>query len=329
MIQLDEKNNMEKWNKSMVKIKMIVGVITLFLLIVGGGLLSLFLILAYGLPIDGFEKNPNMVHFGLGILGTIVFSILFWKGIFKLSEYLDRKRGKFTTEMKPERWPSPNKRIVKNTLTYMSQKTGIFVWDVVIVCIIMSLAIMVLCTEDYDIGENIFALAGTGFFCMGVRVIFVLYYHFRDFTKSMLNNYDTYGGYLDHGILLERLEESLKNRLLFYSPQWIITEDFFMAWIKSSQFYSPIAISLQEMRQLRYEVRRDTYRGRVIFYNVIVCQLKSGKSVDLYIGDKWKVEGVINVLNYFRIPFENSLNEKGNYVPPYEITVTPPGKILK
>ena len=118
MNQLDEKNDMEKWNKSMVKIKMIVGVITLFLLIVVGGLLSLFLILAYGLPIDGFEKNPNMVHFGLGILGTIVFAILFWKGIFKLSEYLDRKCGKFTTEMKPERWPSPNKRTVKNTLTY-------------------------------------------------------------------------------------------------------------------------------------------------------------------------------------------------------------------
>ncbi len=326
----EEKEKMDKWDKQMRKISNIISMISLFLFVVGGGLFSLFLIVAYGLPIKGFERNQNMVNFGFYFLGILIFASLFWKGIDVLVTYIKKKQGQLTTEMRPEKWPSPQKRTLKNTLTYMSKKIGILVWDIIVICILVALLLTGLCDEAFAFWNNITACIGLICFWLGIRMLFVLYYYLRNYTKSMLKSYDSYGGYLDHGVLLNRLEDSLKNRLLFYSSQWIITEDFLLAWSKSYQFFCPVAISFKEMRFLRYEIQENIFNsGQTLYNNVIVCQLKSGHSVNLFVGDNWSSNTILSILNHFQIPFENGLHPDGEYIPPYEITATPPNKEWK
>lgn len=321
----EETKKMEKWEKQMRKINQMLRTVSLFLFIVGGGLFSIFLIVAYGLPIKGFEKNQNLVLSGFYFLGILLFAFLFWKGLDILFTYIKKKQGRLTTEMQPGKWPSPEKRTVKNTLTFMSKKIGILVWDIIVGCIVVALVITGLVDEAFAFWKSLTGCIGLLCFWLGIRLLFLLYYSLRNYTKSLLKNYDSYGGYLDHGVLLDCLEDSLKNRLFFYSSQWIITEDFLLAWGKTYQLFSPVAISFQEMRFLRYEVQENVFNsGKTFNNNVIVCQLKSGHSVNLFIGDNWNANTIISILNHFRIPFENTLQPKGDYVPPFEVTATPP-----
>lgn len=326
----EENEKMEKWEQQMRKVNKMIGTVSLLLFAVGGGLFSIFLIVAYGLPIQGFEKNQNLVNCGFYFLGILIFAALFGKGVDLLITYIKKKQGKLTTELKPEKWPSPQKRTVKNTLTFMSKKIGILVWDIIVGCIVVALVITGLGDEAFAFWKSLTGCIGLLCFWLGVRLLFMLYYSLRNYTKSLLKNYDSYGGYLDHGVLLDRLEDSLKNRLLFYSSQWIITEDFLLVWGKTYQLFCPVAISLKEVRFLRYEVRENLLNsGQTLYHNVIVCQLKSGYSVDLFVGDHWNADTIISILKHFRIPFENALQSKGDYVPPLEVTATPPNQDWK
>ena len=102
---------MENWDNTIVKLNKIIGMVSFFLFTIGSLLFSTFLIVAYGLPLNGFKKNQNLVNFGFFILGILIFSYLFWKGINTLLTYVKKRQGKLTIEMKPEKWPSPQKRL--------------------------------------------------------------------------------------------------------------------------------------------------------------------------------------------------------------------------
>ena len=195
----------------------------------------------------------------------------------------------FTKGINPKKWPSPSKRTIKRVLTYMSKKTGLFTWDIISICLFISFALAFLLPGTYELQKTMVLGLKLILFLLAIRIIFMLY----------------------------------------YSPQWIITEDFFMAWCKSSYFFDPIAIPFNEILSLKYEVRKNVMNsGTVIYDHVIVCQLKSCQFVDLYIGNKLQSEVILKILNYFHIPFQNGLNPAAPYTPPYEIAAIPPHKMI-
>ena len=326
-------NNDDNFDKKLEQISKIISRISVIACLLIGILFSLFLMIAYGVPLSGFERDMKKVELGVLLLSTLLFSMLLWKGIDILLSHLKKGGQNFTKEINPKKWPSPSKRTVKNILIYMSRKTGLLIWDILTICVVISYILAFLLPGTPEIEKNIiFGLEILVFFLV-IRIIFMLYYRLRNYVKSMLKHYDFYGGRLEHSRILDDLEESLKNRMLYYSPQWIITEDFFLAWCKEL-FFAPIAIPIKEMHSLRFEVRKGSFQSgrryhQPILNNIIVCQLKSGQSVELYIGNKLKAPVILKVLRYFNIPFDNALEPREGYLPPYEITVTPPGKASK
>lgn len=235
----------------------------------------------------------------------------------------------FTKGINQKKWPSPSKRTIKRVLTYMSKKTGLFTWDIISICLFISFVLAFLLPGAYELQKAMVLGLKLILFLLAIRIIFMLYYHLRSYKKSMLKHYDFYGGQVEHSRLLENLENSLKERMLYYSPQWIITEDFFLSWCKSSYFFDPIAIPFNEILSLKYEVRKNVMNsGTVIYDHVIICQLKSCQFVDLYIGNQLKSEVILKILNYFHIPFQNGLNPAAPYTPPYDIAAIPPHKMI-
>lgn len=286
-----------------------------------------FLIAAYGIPLGDRERDMQQVWNGIGMIGVVFVIILLGKLFYMFLEHLDKKHGNFNKEIDSKKWPLPMLRTVKRTLVYMSKKAGLLAWDVVTVVIVISS----LLTSAAGIGDDridSISMLFTGgillLICFVIRFFIVLFYHLHNYTKKMLHYSEKYVGIRDLDRLLKDLEKSLKEELLYYSPQWIITRDFFMAWCDLDTCFHPIAIPVKEMCHLKYEIRTREVKRVVVNSGVIVCRLRNGKSVDLYVGDRVKINVIWRVLQYFKIPFQNTLTSDEYYEVPFEITVTPP-----
>ena len=298
----------------------IVGILTF----VFGGV---FLIAAYGIPLGDRERDMQQVLNGIGMLGVVLVVILFGKLFYIFLEHLDKKHGNFNKEIDSRKWPIPVLRTVKRTLVYMSKKAGLLAWNVVTVVIVISAVLTSAAGIGDDRIDSISMLFTGGILlliCLVIRFFIVFFYHLHNYTKKMLHYSDKYVGIRDLNRLLKDLEKSLKEELLYYSPQWIITRDFFMAWCDLDTCFHPIAIPVKEMCHLKYEIRTREVKRVVVDSGVIVCRLRNGKSVDLYVGDRMKINVIWRVLQYFKIPFENTLAPDEYYEVPFEITVTPP-----
>ncbi len=298
----------------------VVGMLTLVL----GGV---FLIAAYGIPLGDRERNMQQVWNGVGMIGIVLAILLFGKLLYLFLEYLDKKHGNFSKEIDPKKWPHPMLRTVKRTLIHMSKKAGLLAWDVVTVVIVISVVLAAavgMGDDKIDSIKMLFAGIKLLLICLVIRLIIVLFYHLHNYTKKMLHYSEKYVGIRDSDRLLRDLERNLKEQLLYYSPQWIITKDFFLTWCDLDTCFHPIAVPVGEMCHLKYEIRTREVKRATVVSGVIVCRLRNGKSVDLYVGDRMKINVISKVLQYFKIPFENTLTPDEYYEVPFEITVTPP-----
>ena len=129
-------NNDDNFDKKLEQISKIISRISVIACLLIGILFSLFLMIAYGVPLSGFERDMKKVELGILLLSTILFSLLLWKGIDILLSHLKKGGLNFTKEINPKKWPSPSKRTVKNILIYMSRKTGLLIWDILTMTVI-------------------------------------------------------------------------------------------------------------------------------------------------------------------------------------------------
>lgn len=321
------KTGLEKVNDFLGKandfLRTAVIVVGMLILVLGG----VFLIAAYGIPLGDRERDMQQVWNGIGMIVVFLVILFLGKLFYMFLEYLDKKHGNFSKEIDPKKWPHPMLRTVKRTLIHMSKKAGLLAWDVVTVVIVISVlltAAVGMSDDSMDSTKMLFAGGKLLLICLIIRFFIVIFYHLHNYTKKMLHYSEKYVGIRDSDRLLRDLERSLKEQLLYYSPQWIITKDFFIAWCDLDTCFHPIAVPVEEMCHLKYEIRTREVRRVVVNSGVIVCRLRNGKDVDLYVGDKMKINVIWRVLQYFKIPFENTLTPDEYYEVPFEITVSPP-----
>lgn len=308
-------------------------IVVMMLLLFGAGVYN---VLVYGIPLGNHEKDMHQVLNGIGMIGGGFFLLLCAKLMDMFFTYLDSRNGDFSKEINPKKWPSPRMRTVNRTLIYMTRRVYLFVWDLVTGLFIFLLVFVDVCMimenkvpMNLDFGSILFApLKAFVIFFLPVRIGIVIFYYYRKYTKKMLHYTEKYVKIRDPQGFVKKLEKSLKEDLLYYSHQWIITKDYFMAYCETDGLFHPIGIPVNEMVHLQYEVRtREAYTGsgRVpIESAVIVCRLRSGESVDLYVGNRTKIGTIWKVLEYFKIPYENKMNPNEHFEEPYEITVTAP-----
>lgn len=305
-------------------------IVVLMLFLFFGGV---FYILAYGIPLGNYKKDMHQVLNGIGMIGVVFVVLLGIKLFDMFFEYLDRNQGDFSKEINPRKWPYPKMRTVNKILIYMTRRVYLLVWDLLIGIFIFSALLAKVCMimdnkEPMDLGSILWLPIVFFIIWLPIRIAIIIFYYSRKYAKKMLYYSEKYVGIRNTEGFLKKLEKSLREDLLYYSHQWIITKDYFMAYCETDGLFHPIAIPVNEMLHLQYEVRTEkvhTGHGRVTVESaVIVCKLRSGKSVDLYVGNRTKIGTIWKVLEYFKIPYENKMNPNEHYVEPYEITVTDP-----
>lgn len=289
---------------------------------------GVYQIAVYGIPLFHHERDVKRVLTGLELLGLLIFIWAFVKLLNMFFTYLDRKQGNFTKEINPKNWPSKRLRTIKHTLTYMSIRSGLLAWDIFTGCVLgsflLTIIVMGIDKNIEELERFVLAFPQIVIFFLVIRGVLWLYYRLRKYKEKMLFYCKKYLGENRIYDVTKNLEQSLKEDLYYYSPMWVITKDFFLAWCEADDLFHPIALPVKEMRHLKYEVRVRTVRRAVVQSAVIVCSLRNGNSVDLYVGNRFKTDVIWRVLRYFQIPFENTLTPREEYEEPFEITVTNP-----
>ena len=323
----------EKGKKRLKKIENFIEIAFIVVILTALFCAGVFHILAYGIPLGNYKKDMHQVLNGIGMIGVVFVVLLGIKLFDMFFEYLDRNQGDFSKEINPRKWPYPKMRTVNKTLIYMTRRVYLLVWDLLIGIFIFSALLAKVCMimdnkEPMDFG-SILGLPIVFFIIwLPIRIAIIIFYYSRKYEKKMLYYSEKYVGIRNSEGFLGKLEKSLKEDLLYYSHEWIITKDYFMAYCETRGLFHPIAIPVNEMLHLQYEVRTEEVRTRhtrmTVDEAVIICKLRSGKSVDLYVGGRGKIGTIWKVLEYFKIPYENKMNPNEHYVEPYEITVTDP-----
>ncbi|MDE6208820.1 MAG: hypothetical protein K2M73_03980 [Lachnospiraceae bacterium] len=297
----------KKANRFFYKLKLFVIAVTVIALFCGG----IFLILAYGIPLGNRKQDMKQVFNGIGIIGMLILINICYRLIGWFFGYLDRKHGDFSKEINSKKLPAPFLRTLKHTLIYMSGKIFLKVYDGIVWSFVIAIVLLEIFADK--LSGNIVALLIMIGICLFVRVCIVAVYYFKNYTKKMLRYCEKYIFKYEGQLSSRDIEESIKKSLMYYSRQLVITKDYILAWCETDALYHPIAVPFNEIILLQYEVRsRATSKGAVIYSAVLVCKLRSGKTVDLYVGNRFKTDVIWRVLKYFNIQFENRFKPETN-----------------
>ncbi len=283
-------------------------------------------VMIYTIPLAGKETNMDVAVKSFYLMCVPVIVWLTERGCGKFFQYMDQKKGNFKRETDPARWPRPTARTVGQTLRFMSGKVGVFVWDIIMGTVLFSF-LFALTVQNADNGTEKLPVLGIVKLLAGmlvIRIFIMLYYYFRSYTKKMMKITESYLGEQDKTYFLSELEKNLKEHLFYYSRQWIITKEFILAYSETDSFFRPVAVPFSQMAHLKYvkKERNVQMRGSSVkvYSAVIECSLKNGKTVDLYVGNRFKCQLIPNVLEYFSISFENTLTKDAYYEPSFGLT---------
>lgn len=301
-------NQVEKnANRFLNKLKLIVIAVAVIVLFCGG----VFLILAYGIPLGNRKQDMKQVFNGIGIIAMLLLLDICYKAIGWFFGYMERKHGDFSRETDPKKLPAPFLRTLNNTLIYMSGKIFLKVYDGIVWSFVTAIILFEIFADK--LSGNIMALLVMIGICILIRFCIVAVYHLKNYTKNMLRYCEKYIFKYEGQMSSWDIEKSIKSSLLYYSRQLVITKDYILAWCETDALYHPIAVPFNEIISLQYEVRsRATVNGAVIYSAVLVCKVRSGKTVDLYVGNRFRTDVIWRVLKYFNIQFENRFKPEMN-----------------
>lgn len=302
--EVDEQE--QKINRSLDKSNRIFTVIEALLLCLMA-ILVIFCVVYYGIRVGAYGDSPENFFNSISMLGVVCGSIAFAVIIMNLIEYVQKKSVLVSPEL--GRVDGRKEYSLKNALSIMKPKVAVIVWDVLVGLILFSMVFAQLISEEIFNPEAwvrnsivLSVMLPAGHFLFG------LLYRNRSYHKKMLK---TTKKYLDIGsddMFCHRVDQSLRNSLLFCSKQFCFTTDYLMGYADTDVNYQIAAIPTGEIEAMQYFVRREN-NGRVtIEKGILACRLKNGKVIHFYLGMGKMLSPTLNALNYYRINYSNDGN---------------------
>lgn len=221
----------------------------------------------------------------------------------KLLEYLMDKLQQRDADFDPftMRLPDLGTVTLETALHMMSFKTGVIVWDTLFITFLAILLSMML-----FVGGNVPLIL---FICLLLAAFLAAGHLFiswrwkkRSFAPKMLRNTEKYISVKNPREYLQSVEESLLHKLLYYGKEMILTDRFIIGITETDVQFHPVAIPRAEIVEITFFSKRPVMnRYRKYDTGILECRMKSGKAVELLIGQGTRMIRVLKVLNHYRI----------------------------
>lgn len=259
---------------------------------------------------EDWLRAKNSFSVSLATAGSLVIV----KGVDLFLNYQQKKNEKFTPEIMQKKLPPEEKRTLNLVLAYLSGRVLLVLWDIFYIIFVGGLMLTMTVIQGFPVSwEQICRLLiAVGIFACG-HFLCLCYYKKRSFRKKLLITTKMHISIADDKLFCERLEESLKKSMRFYSNQLVVTDEFLLGYSRNDQFFEPAAIPREEIVAAEFYLLRWSGNVRVT-KGVLACKLRNGFIVELYTARNNSITRVLHALDYCKVPYRYNSNLKyGGY----------------
>ena len=99
------------------------------------------------------------------------------------------------------------------------------------------------------------------------------------------------------------VEASLQRGVLSYEKEFILTEDFILGAAEWDTSYEPVAVPRAGVKEYVFFFHRMVGGRYSRTFGVLSCRVNGKSIVDLVIGPQYRAEKVLQILDYYQIPW--------------------------
>ena len=188
--------------------------------------------------------------------------------------------------------PDINTIHLETALHQMSVKTSVILWDTVIGFFLAFLIFLTI-----FLGGNrpliliiCFALA---VFLIAGHIFFSWRWRKKCFVTKMVCNTERFISIGNSEIFIADVEKSLMEKMLYYTMELILTNDYIIGKMETVFKFSPVAVPRAEIKEITISSNHQS--------GIMKCYLFSGNHIELLIGQGARMIRVLKVLNYYKI----------------------------
>lgn len=296
---MNQQNGQQKKNGSdiLYKITDMMGIILLWIVII------VCVVMAIYYTVCAFEDESYVrsakFFWGFSAYG-IVFAIAFmamthWANTrWKKAAAYDPVQGKM-------KLPPAASRSLDETLTYMTGRPGLLVWDILWGCFMFSMPLGFMGDTAHYEAVVWFVLMTGGFLIIG-HIFFTIYYNHRSYRDRMINVTKRYINITNEQLYAQALEQNLIEKMVYRSMQFVVSEDYILGYTNGELTFQPAAIPICTIASAEYRLENRNTKPRGT-YGILTCRLNNGNTIVFCTGKGPSVEKVPRVLSYCRIPY--------------------------
>lgn len=189
---------------------------------------------------------------------------------------------------------------LEDALHKMSTQTGVIVWDTLWGCVACGLLSLVV----FDVEHRpyiLLACAGViGLITIG-HAAFYLMWKKRSFAKKMLCNTSKIIELSHPEAYFEEIEKSLKQGVLSYEKELILTNKYILGSTEWGTHYTPVAIPRGQITEFVFFYQQTVGNINSWTVGILRCIADGKILVDFVLGSHAKVEKIKKILDYYQI----------------------------
>lgn len=199
---------------------------------------------------------------------------------------------------------------LEDALHKMSSRVGVIVWDSLWGCVLFSM-LFLLISGTGDTVRIIFSWMGLAAFTAVGHIGLHFIWKKSTLTKKMLRNMAEYWPISNTSDYAKAVEESLKRSILSYEKELIVTDEYILGNAQWDTSFHPVAIPREQIDELVFYYRRLVNGQTSRTVGILSCRAVGRNPVNLVLGLEPKVNKVLRILNYYKIPWRE---EKMTYM---------------
>lgn len=213
-------------------------------------------------------------------------------------KYLDQKNAAF--DPRTMALPAQGSVTLEDALHRMSTQTGVIVWDTIWGCMVFSLLFMLALGLGDPPRILLVCVCMVLFIAVG-HAGFHLLWKKKSFTKKMLRNTAEVMKLAHPEAYAQAVEESLRQGVLSYEKELILTQDYILGCTEWDVHYTPVAIPRAQITEFTFFYRRMVVGGRNSrTVGILRCAADGKKLVDLVLGPRSKAKQIMGILGYYQ-----------------------------
>lgn len=199
--------------------------------------------------------------------------------------------------------PAQGAVTLEDALHRMSTQTGVIVWDTIWGCVVFSLLFLLALGMGNRPRILLVCVCVTILLALG-HAVFHLLWKKKSFTKRMLRNTSKIMELTHPEAYGEAVEESLKQGVLSYEKELILTNEYILGRAEWDTYYRPVAISRAQITEFTFFYQRMVGGRSSRTVGILRCSADGKKLVDFVLGPQPKAERILKILSYYQFSWQ-------------------------